>query len=132
MDEMLESTSRPGLRDFGTDIGQQRSKMREMKTRLREKLQRHQNGLKDLDISVVDQPYEDISQAPNLVEPYEEDHNEKEDELIVLEFKLEGLEAKLGSTTGSAEDFVRPWPFKSRQIARVSLQIFVPRVLKWK
>lgn len=79
--------SRLGLRELRTDIGQQRAKIREMETRLWKELQRHRNGPNDLKITVIDQLYEDVSQALDLVGPREEEYDMKEDELNVLEFQ---------------------------------------------
>lgn len=110
-DEILKN--RLGLRELRTDIGQQRAKIREMEARLWKELQRHRNDPKDLSITVIDQLYEDISQALDLIGPSEEDYDEKEDELNILEFKLEGLEAELDSTTGSPENSIRPRSFRS-------------------
>lgn len=74
-DEILKK--RLGLRELRAEIGQQGAKIREMEARLWKELQRHRIAPEDLDISVIDQLYEDISQTLDFIGPSEEKYDEK-------------------------------------------------------
>ncbi|KAL8793195.1 MAG: hypothetical protein Q9195_004225 [Heterodermia aff. obscurata] len=108
-DEILKK--RLGLRELRTDLGRQRAKVREMQIKFWEELRNHRNNSSALNLTVLDELHEDITQALDVLGPEEEDYNEKEDDLNVLEYRLESLEADNNTATGSSDYLARPQSF---------------------
>lgn len=102
--------TRLSLRELRTRVGRQGARIREMEVRLWDELRSHRYNTKDLNREMLDELHEEISHALDIVGPEEEEYNEKEDDLNVLEYRLEGLEADLynDSTTGTSEIMARP------------------------
>lgn len=118
-DEILKS--RLSLRELRIDLGRQRAKIREMEIKLWKEWQFHRNNDNDLNGKVLDELYEDIDQALDVMGPGEEDYNDKEDELNVMELELEGLEADFYSTIDSPGNFTRPRSHTASSLSRNSL-----------
>ncbi|CAF9940897.1 MAG: hypothetical protein HETSPECPRED_002671 [Heterodermia speciosa] len=118
--------ARLSLRELRTHVGRQRARIRKLEVKFRDELRSCRNNPGDLDIEMLDELHEDISQAWDVLGPEEEDCNEKEDDLNVLELRLEGLEAELysESTVGSSECMAKPGSsrtvFPSRDLTTAS------------
>ncbi|MCJ1223498.1 hypothetical protein MMC12_000140 [Toensbergia leucococca] len=81
--------SRLGLREHREEFRLQQATVRDLEARFWKGLQQHWENDVQLDRTVFGKLYEEIQAALDILGPAEEEYNEKEDDLDVLEYKLE-------------------------------------------
>ena len=99
----------------------QRARVRELENQLWKQLQVLRNDSDQADFDVLGGVYDSISQALDTLGPGEEHYDEKEDDLNVLELRLETLEAELYNTPGSPEYLTRPRSLTATSLSRHSM-----------
>lgn len=84
--------SRLELREYRVELGQRRAKLRQMQARFWQELRGYWENDKELDKGALAELYGEIDRTFDESGPEEESYDEKEDDLDLLEFKLNKLE----------------------------------------
>jgi len=84
--------SRLGLREHRVGLRQERGRARELEAQLWKNFQSHWDGNGSLDKTILDGLYSEVDKARDELGPKEEHYNELEDDLDMMEYKLEKKE----------------------------------------
>ena len=84
--------SRLGLREHRVGLRQERGRARELEAQLWKNFQSHWDGNGTLDKTILDGLYSEVDKARDELGPKEEHYNELEDDLDMMEYKLEKKE----------------------------------------
>lgn len=86
--------SRLELREHRVGLRQGRGRTRELEAQFWKNFQSHCDGNETLDKTILDELYSEVDKARDELGPKEEHYNELEDDLDMMEYKLEKKEAR--------------------------------------
>ena len=106
---------RAQVREFRDELRADREDLWELQNRFQEVLQKQWQGQEDVDKTLLDRLHKETEEAFERLGPNEAAFNEAEDDLRILEYKLQGLGRRLSASPRSrkssevTEDAARPF-----------------------